>query len=59
VIISRDLIGYGIERYGEKSGSGEEILRWVEQNYKQVGSIGGDPLDYRERGAIILRKYSR
>jgi len=59
VIVSRDLIGWGIERYGEKSGSGEEILRWVEQNYKQVGSIGGDPLDYRERGAIILRKYSR
>jgi hypothetical protein len=58
VIISRDLIGWGIERYGEKPGSGEEILRWVEQNYKQVASIGGDPLDYRERGAIILRKYS-
>jgi hypothetical protein len=59
VIISRDLIGWGIERYGEKRGSGEEILRWVEQNYKQVASIGGDPLDYRERGAIILRNYSR
>ena len=59
VIISRDLIGWGIERYGEKPGSGEEILHWVEQNYKQVVSIGGDPLDYRERGAIVLRRYSR
>ena len=59
VIISRDLIGYGIERYGEKPGSGAEILEWVEQNYKQVASIGGDPLDYDQRGAIILRKYSR
>ncbi|MEY2542729.1 MAG: hypothetical protein QOE81_190 [Verrucomicrobiota bacterium] len=59
VIISRDLIGWGIERYGEKGGSGEEVLRWVEQNYKQVASLGGDPLDYRERGAIVLRKYSR
>jgi hypothetical protein len=58
VIISRDLIGWGIERYGEKSGSGLEVLRWVEQNYKRVGSIGGDPLDYRERGAIIFRNYS-
>jgi hypothetical protein len=57
VIISRDLIGYGIERYGEKPGSGAEILKWVGQNYKQVASIGGDPLDYRERGAIILRNY--
>lgn len=59
VIISRDLFGYGIERYGEKTGSGQEILHWVGQNYKQVASIGGDPLDYRERGAIILRKYAR
>lgn len=58
VIISRDLIGWGIERYGEKPGSGEQVLEWVRQNYKQVGSIGGDPLDYRERGATILRKYS-
>ncbi len=59
LIISRDLMGYGIERYGEKPGSGQEILRWVEQNYKQVFSIGGDPLDYRERGAVLLRRYSR
>ena len=58
IIVSRDLIGYGIERYGEKPGSGSEILNWVEHNYKQVASIGGDPLDYRERGAIILRHYS-
>jgi len=59
VVISRDLIGWGIERYGEKSGSGQEILEWLRQNYKQVASIGGDPLDYRERGAIIFRKYSQ
>ena len=59
LIITRDLFGYGIERYGEEPGSGQEIMRWVEQNYKQVISIGGDPLDYRERGAILLRKYSR
>jgi len=59
VIVSRDLIGWGIERYGEKPGGGQEVMRWVEQNYKQVVSLGGDPLDYRERGAILLRKYSR
>ena len=58
VIISRDLIGWGIERYGEKSGSGLEVLGWVEQNYKRFGWIGGDPLDYRERGAIVYRKNS-
>jgi hypothetical protein len=59
VVIRRDLIAFGIERYGEKSGSGKEVLNWVDQNYKQVSAIGGDPLDYRERGAIILRNYSR
>jgi hypothetical protein len=59
VIISRDLIGWGIERYGDKPGGGQEILQWVGHNYKQVVSMGGDPLDYRERGAILLRKYSR
>jgi hypothetical protein len=59
VIISRDLIGWGIERYGENTESGEEVLTWVRQNYKQVASIGGDPLDYHERGAIIFRSYSR
>jgi hypothetical protein len=58
-IISRDLGGWGIERYGDKPGGGQEILQWVEHNYKQVVSMGGDPLDYRERGAILLRKYSR
>jgi hypothetical protein len=57
VIISRDLREYGISRYGEKAGSGEEILRWVEENYKKGASIGGDPLDYRQYGAWILRKY--
>jgi hypothetical protein len=57
VLISRDLWGYGIDRYGEKPGSGQEILRWVGENYKQVTSIGGDPLDYRQRGAVVLRRY--
>ncbi len=57
VIISRDLREYGIYRYGEKAESGEEILRWVEENYKKDASIGGDPLDYRQYGAWVLRKY--
>jgi hypothetical protein len=59
VIISRDLIAWGIERYGEKSGAGQDVLRWVEQNYDKAAWTGGDPLDYREHGAIILRKHTR
>lgn len=57
VIISRDLGEYRIERYGEKPESGKEILDWIDQNYKHVARFGGDPLDYREHGALLLRKY--
>lgn len=58
VIITRDLWGHGIDRYGEKPGSGQLILRWVDENYKHVAAIGGDPLDYQQRGALLLRNYS-
>jgi hypothetical protein len=58
VIITRDLWGHGIDRYGEKPGSGQLILRWVDENYKHVAAIGGDPLDYKQRGAVLLRNYS-
>jgi hypothetical protein len=56
VIISRDLGTWGIDRYGEQSGAGKEVLAWVEQNYEKAAWTGGDPLDYREHGAIVLRK---
>ena len=57
VIVSRDLGEYGIDRYGEKPGSGQEILNWIDRNYKRVAQLGGDPLDYREHGAWLLRRY--
>jgi hypothetical protein len=56
VIISRDLSEYGIARYGEAPGKGQEIMRWVEANYRKAESIGGDPLDNRARGALILQR---
>ena len=56
VIISRDLGEYGVERYGDNPGNGQEIVRWVEANYKKVGSLGGDPFDYRQHGALLLRR---
>lgn len=56
VIVSRDLRDYGIQRYGERPGSGELILSWVAQNYTQTAHVGGDPLDYRDRGAVILKR---
>ncbi|PYK29501.1 MAG: hypothetical protein DME57_10135 [Verrucomicrobia bacterium] len=58
LIVSRDLIAWGIERYGEKSGAGREVLQWVEQNYDKAAWTDVDPLDYREHGAIIFKKRS-
>lgn len=56
VIISRDLREYGVNRYGEKPGSGQLILHWVADNYTTAASLGDDPLDYRQYGGLILKR---
>jgi hypothetical protein len=55
VLISRDLREYGIQRYGERPGRGQEILSWINSEYERVWSVGGDPLDPRQRGGVIFR----
>ena len=54
VLVSRDLREYGVERYGERADQGGQILTWAGDNYEPVATFGGDPLDYRQRGALIL-----
>jgi hypothetical protein len=54
VIISRDLREYGVQRYGATSGQGKLIMRWVDENYRLSGHVGGDPLAAGEHGAVIL-----
>jgi hypothetical protein len=56
VIVSRDLREYGVHRYGESIGEGALIMRWVDANYRLSGRVGGDPLDVRQRGAVVLRR---
>jgi hypothetical protein len=56
VIISRDLREYGVQRYGEGPGSGQQLLQWAVANYDPAFSIGGDPLDVRQRGSIVLER---
>jgi Dolichyl-phosphate-mannose-protein mannosyltransferase len=56
VVISRDLREFGINRYGEAPGRGQLLLRWVMANYRIMETIGGDPLDVQQRGAIILQR---
>ncbi|MGD1019430.1 MAG: hypothetical protein ABSA12_08935 [Verrucomicrobiia bacterium] len=56
VIISRDLRARGIKRYGERPGAGQLLVQWVTTNYRVDRAIGGDPLDFRQSGAIILQQ---
>lgn len=37
-VVPRDLGEYGIARYGERSGAGMDLLRWVERDYVEAGS---------------------
>jgi hypothetical protein len=51
VLISRDLREYGVERYGDAT-----LMSWLNQHYTTAAHFGQSPLDYRERGAVILRR---
>jgi hypothetical protein len=57
-LISRDLREFGINRYGEGPGAGEQLVQWVGANYEGVLSLGGDPLDPAQFGGRILRRKS-
>lgn len=58
-IISRNLREYGIERYGQDPNFGGRLLTWLDQHYEQVARVGGDPLNSRQRGAVILQRSTR
>jgi len=58
-LLSRDLTPFGIERYGQKSGEGQELLTWVQANYFVIRRIYDDPLNASQRGAILLRHRSK
>ena len=59
VIVSRDLREYGVSRYGEQLDKGRQLLQWIGMHYEVESTIGGDPLDDRQRGAVILRLKSK
>jgi hypothetical protein len=56
VVVSHDLSGYGIARYGERPGEGQQIMRWMHANYRLASSMGGDPLDSRQLAGEILTR---
>src|SRR6185312_11555709 len=55
-LVSRDLREYGVQRYGESPEQGGQILEWARNRYAPVATLGGNPLDYRERGLIIFQR---
>ena len=56
VLVSRDLREYGVQRYGESPEQGGQILDWAGDRYEVAATFGGDPLDFRQRGLMILRR---
>jgi hypothetical protein len=54
VIVSRPLLEYGMTRYGAQRDEGKQILAWVRKNYQVEVSKGGSPLDYNQRGVMVL-----
>jgi hypothetical protein len=55
-VVSRDLREHGIVRYGEASGKGQDILQWINRDYKTASAMGGNPFDLAQGGALILRR---
>lgn len=55
VLIRRPLFEYGIRRYGEGTGSGKQIMDWVNANYLPELEVGADPLDPKKGGVWILK----
>lgn len=56
VIVSVGLSDFRIRRYGEKPGSGQLILQWVDKNYEIEAYVGGDPRKNKRGGVILKRK---
>jgi hypothetical protein len=56
VIASRDLRDYGISRYGERDGAGQQIVQWLGQHYQITHQIGDNPLEANRCGAYVLQR---
>jgi len=55
-LVSRDIREYGVQRYGESPEQGGQILAWAGNRYTVAAKLGGDPLDFRQRGLLILKR---
>jgi len=56
VLIGRDMREYGVQRFGESPEHGSTVMEWVKRNCAPEWRLGGDPLDVREGGVVILKR---
>lgn len=57
VLITRDLTEFGVARFGAPGNLGNDIVKWVFNNYTIDAHLGGDPLAIDDHpGAVILKR---
>jgi hypothetical protein len=59
ILWARDLSEYGIANWGQRSGSGKELLEWVSDNYESVGRVDGSPMKLERDGMLVLKRKIR
>jgi hypothetical protein len=54
-LVHRDHVEFGVEPFGVDPRNGRDLMRWVQQHYTKVGTIGAEPFTNRRFGITILR----
>ncbi len=55
-IVERETDDLGVGYFGHSPGYGEDVMRWIEQNYEQAVLIGNEPLTDGRFGVKILKR---
>jgi hypothetical protein len=56
-LISHDMRGHGVSRFGDTPEHGSGVLSWLYENYKPFAQFGGDPLDVNQRGVTLYERW--
>lgn len=56
VIISRDIREFGSVVFGDDAISGRKLVEWMEARYVISATVGGNPLQPNQMGALLLTK---
>jgi hypothetical protein len=56
MLIHRDTAEFGVKYFGQEERFGQELVRWIDQNYTSVFLIGHEPLRNALFGIKILKR---